>query len=123
VAEETATQGVELEPARAAELIESGAQVVDVRTPDEHAAGHIEGALHLPLERFADEAPAQLDRDRPVVVYCRAGNRSGMAAEALQASGWDAHNVAGGLLAWAEGGLPLEPPDGTVAESSNLPPP
>ena len=116
------SETIELAPAQAAELIEAGAQPVDVRTADEHAAGHIAGALHLPLERL-DEDAAQLDRSRPVVVYCRAGNRSGMAAEALAASGWDAHSVAGGLVAWAEAGLPLEPPDGSVIEASNLPPP
>jgi rhodanese-related sulfurtransferase len=120
VTEETA-ESLELEPARAAALIEDGAQVVDVRTAEEHAAGHIEGAVHVPLERLDAEA-GQLDRDRPIVFYCRAGNRSGMAAEAFSNSGWDAHSVAGGLLAWDEDGLPLEPDDGTVAESSNLPP-
>ena len=118
---ETGQQAIELEPARARELIEGGAQLVDVRTAEEHAAGHIAGALHVPLERFDAEAK-QLDRERPVVVYCRGGNRSGMAAEALSASGFDAHSVAGGLVAWADGGLPLEPADGHVAESSNLPP-
>jgi rhodanese-related sulfurtransferase len=121
VTEETA-ESLELEPARAAELIQGGAQAVDVRTAEEYAAGHIEGAVHVPLERL-DAETGGLDHDRPIVFYCRAGNRSGMAAEAFSNSGWDAHNVAGGLLAWAEDGLPLEPEDGTVAESSNLPPP
>ena len=118
--DETA-ESLELEPVRAAELIAGRAQVVDVRTPEEYAAGHIEGAVHMPLERLDAEAD-QLDRDRPIVFYCRAGTRSGMAAEAFANSGWDAHNVAGGLLAWAEAGQPLEPAGGTVAESSNLPP-
>ena len=118
---EEATQATELEPERARELIDSGAQVVDVRTAAEHAAGHIAGATHIPLERLDQEADA-LDKTRPLVVYCRGGNRSGMAAEALSNSGFEAHNVSGGLVAWAEAGLPLEPPDGEVAESSNLPP-
>ena len=122
MAETTDTESVELDPARARELIEAGAQAVDVRTADEHAAGHIEGALHLPLERL-DQEVDQLDRERPVVVYCRGGNRSGMAAEALAASGWNAHSVSGGLVAWADAGLPLEPADGAVVEASNLPPP
>ena len=123
MADETETTGtLHVEPARARELIDSGAQVVDVRTAGEHAAGHIAGAAHIPLDRLDQEA-GELDRDRPLVVYCRGGNRSGMAAEALRGSGWDARSIEGGLEAWAEAGLPLEPEDGSVAESSNLPPP
>jgi hypothetical protein len=45
-----------------------------------------------------------------------------MAADAFAASGWDAHSVAGGLLAWSEDGLPLEPEAAVVAEPANLPP-
>ena len=108
-------------PARARELIDSGAQAVDVRTAVEHAAGHIAGSTHLPLERLDEEA-GELDRSRGIVVYCRGGNRSGMAAEALRNSGWDAHSIDGGLEAWAEAGLPLEPEDGEVAPTQNLPP-
>lgn len=112
---------VALEPERVAELAESGeAQIVDVRTDAEHEAGHIAGDRHLPLERLEAETET-LDRSRPVVFYCRGGGRSNMAAEAFRASGWDAHNMAGGLLAWAERDLPLEPEDGEVAERSKLP--
>ena len=111
-----------LSPERVAELIERGeAQVVDVRAPAEHEAGHIAGASHLPLESLTQDA-AQLDRSRPVVLYCRAGERSAVAAEAFAASGWDAQSMAGGLLAWVERGLPLEPEGGQVAERSGLPP-
>ena len=117
--EQTAT--LQVAPARARELIDSGVQVVDVRTAAEHAAGHIAGSAHLPLERLDDEAD-ELDRSRAVLVYCRGGNRSGMAAEALRNSGWDAHSIDGGLEAWAAAGLPLEPEDGEVAPTQNLPP-
>ena len=57
-----------------------------------------------------------------VVLYCRSGDRSGTAAAAFAASGRDAHSIAGGLLAWTEAGLPIEPEDGHVAERSGLPP-
>ena len=110
-----------VEPSRARELIDGGAQVVDVRTANEHAASHIEGATHVPLERLDEEAEG-LERDRPLVVYCRGGNRSGMAAEALRNSGWDAHSIEGGLVAWAEAGEPLEPEGADVAPAENLPP-
>ena len=119
---EAQPETVQVPPARARELIDSGAQVVDVRTAGEHAAGHIAGSAHVPLERLDEEA-GQLDRSREILVYCRGGNRSGMAAEALRNSGWEAHSIDGGLEAWAEAGLPLEPEDGEVAPTHNLPPP
>jgi rhodanese-related sulfurtransferase len=120
VADETAAT-LAVDPARARELIDAGAQVVDVRTTAEHSAGHIAGAAHVPLERLDEEA-GTLQRDRPLVVYCRGGNRSGIAAEALRNSGWEAHSIEGGLVAWTEAGLPLEPEDGEVAPAQNLPP-
>jgi rhodanese-related sulfurtransferase len=111
----------EVSPSQAQQLIESGGQLVDVRTDDEYAAGHIPGALHVPLADVRSEA-AGLDREKPLVVYCRSGERSGMAADAFAASGWDAHSIEGGLLQWADEGLPLEPEGGSVAENPNMPP-
>ncbi|MFL5841927.1 MAG: rhodanese-like domain-containing protein [Thermoleophilaceae bacterium] len=111
----------EVSPEEARQLIESGAQLVDVRADEEFTAGHIPGARHVPLAEIDSEA-AQLERDRPLVVYCRSGERSGMAADAFAASGWEAQSVAGGLVAWHEAGLPLEPANGTVAERDGLPP-
>ncbi|MEA2375224.1 MAG: hypothetical protein QOD53_1687, partial [Thermoleophilaceae bacterium] len=105
---------------RARELIEAGAQVVDVRSHYEHEAGHIAGDRHMPLVELDADAQ-QLDREKPVILYCRSGDRSGMAADALRASGWEAYSVAGGLVAWAEAGLPLEPEGGEVAVRPNLP--
>jgi rhodanese-related sulfurtransferase len=112
---------IQVPPDQARELIDGGAQPVDVRTATEHSAGHIGGAAHMPLERLNEEIDA-LDRSKPVVVYCRGGNRSEMAAEALRKSGWDAHSIDGGLVAWDEAGLPLEPEGGEVAPPENLPP-
>lgn len=112
----------ELAPKRVAELLEKGeAQVVDVRTDEERAAGRIAGSEHLPLERLS-QLTEQLDESRPVVFYCRSGDRSGVAAEAFRASGWEASNMQGGLVAWAEAGLPLEPEGGEVVSPSGLPP-
>jgi rhodanese-related sulfurtransferase len=111
----------QIEPGRAAELIEGGAALIDVRDPEEYEAGHIAGARHVPLEQLSAET-AGGEPSGPVVFYCRSGDRSTSAAEAFAASGWDAHNIAGGLEAWAAEGLPLEPEDGKVAERSGLPP-
>lgn len=90
-------------------------QLVDVRERHEHAAGRIPTAMHIELNELSARA-AEIDRDRPVVFYCRTGARSGMATQAFLAAGYDAHNMAGGLLEWHGRGLPMEPPDGFVDE-------
>jgi rhodanese-related sulfurtransferase len=103
-------------PERAAQLVREGAvQLVDVREDYEYAAGRIAGARHLELVSLADEA-GSIDRERPVLFYCRVGSRSGVASQAFRAAGYDSYNIAGGLVAWATAGLPLEPADGHVAD-------
>lgn len=97
-------------------LVDDGAQLIDVRADHEWEMGRIEGATHLPLAELAERA-GEIDKDRPVVLYCRGGNRSTMAAEALVAEGYDAAKLSEGIVGWAEEGLPLEPEDGVVAES------
>src|ERR671914_2185520 len=89
--------------------------LVDVREPYEHEAGHIAGDRHVPMAELSGAAES-IGRDRPVVFYCRVGARSEMAAQAFRASGWDARNMDGGLVAWDRAGLPLEPEGGTVAD-------
>jgi rhodanese-related sulfurtransferase len=100
----------------AQQLIDDGAQLIDVRVDHEWEVGRIAGASHLPLDELAQRA-GEIDRDRPVVLYCRSGSRSELAAEGLSAGGFDAHALAGGISAWAEQGRPLEPEGGYVAES------
>jgi len=105
----------DLTPREVADLLRDGdAQLVDVREPYEHEAGRIAGDLHIELERLTAEA-GSIDRDRPVVFYCRSGSRSDMAAQAFSASGYRAYNLTGGLQAWVAAGLPIEPSDGRVA--------
>jgi rhodanese-related sulfurtransferase len=105
----------DLSPARVAELQRDGAQLIDVREPYERDAGRIPGdSAHIELDRLPAEAES-IDRERPVVFYCRTGSRSAMAAEAFAAAGYDAHNLDGGLKAWVADGLPIEPEDGRVA--------
>jgi rhodanese-related sulfurtransferase len=108
----------ELSPQSAANM--KDAQLVDVRTQAEYRTSHVEGAHHLPLDELQASAD-RLDRGKPVVFYCRSGERSQMALDAFRASGWDAYAVAGGLLAWAEEGLPLEPEGRGVAQHSSIP--
>jgi rhodanese-related sulfurtransferase len=106
----------DLPPKEVAERIEKGeAQLIDVREPYEWEAGHIAAAVHIELERLAGRA-GEIDKERPVIFQCRMGRRSALATEAFLASGYDAYNLRGGLLAWAEEGLPLEPESGEVAD-------
>lgn len=105
----------ELPPERVAELHESGdAELIDVRQDYEHEAGRIAGTRHIEINALTANAES-IPRDRTVVFYCRSGSRSGMAAEAFAQAGWDAHNLSGGLIAWVERGLPIEPQGGEVA--------
>ncbi len=108
----------EVSPERARELAREGRELIDVRNPDEHEAGHIAGDRSIPFDRLKEEAD-QLPDDEPVVLYCRSGDRSAAAAQALRASGYDAYSVEGGILAWQEHGLPIE---GEVVDRNVLPP-
>ena len=83
-------------------------QIVDVRTPEEYASGHIAGALNLNVQdsTFKSQALAKLDKARPCAVYCRPGKRSALAASILVAEGMKVTNLLGGIIAWAEAGKP-----------------
>jgi rhodanese-related sulfurtransferase len=109
-------QGREVSREEAQRLIDEGAQLVDVRAEHEWEAGHIAGATHLPLDELAERA-GEIDRERPVVFYCRGGTRSTMAAAALADAGYDSAKLTEGIVGWDEAGLPLAPDDGYVAES------
>ena len=103
-------------PQQVAELYGKGEiQLIDVRQRYEHEAGRIAGAPLIELSELASRAE-EIDRDRPVVFYCRSGSRSAMATQAFRGAGYDAHNMAGGLRDWQAAGLPLEPDDGYVAD-------
>jgi rhodanese-related sulfurtransferase len=98
--------------------LESGElQAIDVRDDSEWDAGRAPGSRHVLLSELPANADS-IDKGTPVVFVCRGGSRSAMAAEAFRASGYEAFNLRGGLVAWAEAGLPLEPDDGEVAERS-----
>ena len=108
--------GREISRAEAREMIDDGAQLIDVRAEHEWEAGRIPGAKHLPLDELSQRV-SEIDRDRPVVLYCRGGNRSSMATSALAESGFDAAKLSEGIVGWEEEGLPLDPEDGYVSES------
>jgi rhodanese-related sulfurtransferase len=102
-------------PAQVAELIEQAdVQLIDVRQPHEHQAGRIAGDRLIELTELGAQADS-IDPTRPVIFYCRTGSRSAMATEAFRDAGFDAHNMAGGLVDWHAAGLPLKPEGGYVA--------
>ncbi|RZI44186.1 rhodanese-like domain-containing protein [Herbaspirillum sp. HC18] len=91
-------------------LAKQGALLLDVREPDEYAAGHAPGSTLLPLGQIKDRAnEIRTYRDKPVVVMCRSGKRSAQAAGILTQLGFTSvYNVQGGILAWEKAGLPVE---------------
>jgi rhodanese-related sulfurtransferase len=97
----------DLDPHELAGRLEAGWQLVDVRTDEERAAARIAGDVHIVLDQLTARA-GELAPERPVVFYCRVGNRSALAADAFQASGLEAHNLAGGIEAWEAAGLPVQ---------------
>lgn len=93
-------------PAVDAADVPSDAFLLDVREADEWAAGHAEGALHIPMGEVVARA-AELPADRRVHVVCRVGGRSAQVAQYLIVQGLDAVNVEGGMQRWAAAGRPL----------------
>jgi hydroxyacylglutathione hydrolase/adenylyltransferase/sulfurtransferase len=104
-------------PREVAELLaHGGVQLIDVRQAFENEAGRIAGGRLIELGELVAQIDT-IDREKPVVFYCRSGARSAMATEAFRGAGFDAHNMTGGLMDWEAAGLPLEPADGYVASS------
>jgi len=99
-------------PVDAAAEIDTGPDdlvVLDVRTPEEFAEGHLDGALLVDFysDDFAEQL-AELDPDVPYVVYCRSGNRSGQTLPIMEQLGFaSASDVDGGIVAWEGAGLPI----------------
>ena len=108
------SSSLEVTPEQAqAALADDSAQLIDVREPYEWEAGRIHGAQHIELEHLAGRAD-EVDKEKPVIFQCRMGRRSALATDAFRAVGFDAYNMRGGIQAWTEAGLPLEPDDGHV---------
>ncbi|WP_338671402.1 rhodanese-like domain-containing protein [Streptomyces sp. SCSIO 30461] len=92
--------------------------VLDVREGDEWAAGHVDGALHIPMSdfvaRFGEVTEAVAD-GRRAHVMCRVGGRSAQVTQYLVQQGIDAVNIDGGMLAWESAGRPMVTEDGRPA--------
>ncbi|WP_380283177.1 rhodanese-like domain-containing protein [Kitasatospora purpeofusca] len=108
----------ELTPAQAHPRL-AALTVVDVRAPGEYAAGHVPGALNVPLDQLDRALPAlRAAAERgELLVVCASGNRSGRACEALAAAGIPAATLVGGTSAWAAAGHEVRRPEGAPARA------
>ena len=93
-------------PAEALAAMRDGAVLLDVREYEEWMAGHVDGAVHVPMQQVPARL-SELPTDRRVVCICRSGNRSGQVTAFLLRQGYDAVNMDGGMRAWAAEGLPF----------------
>ncbi|MGW0389302.1 rhodanese-like domain-containing protein [Streptomyces sp. NPDC003042] len=105
-------------PSVDAAAVPSEGFVLDVREDDEWAAGHVEGALHIPMSDFVarfGELTEAVAEDSRVHVMCRVGGRSAQVTQYLVRQGIDAVNVDGGMQAWESAGRPMVTDNGTPA--------
>lgn len=91
------------------EIKANSVQLLDVRTPQEYAEGHIDGAFNINIQSddFQQRAEKELSKDSTILVYCRSGRRSMEAAEMLTKLGYKVVNLKGGIIEWKGDGLPV----------------
>jgi rhodanese-related sulfurtransferase len=95
--------------------VDDSAYLLDVREPDEWAAGHAPGAHHVPMMDIPARI-AEVPTDAEVVVVCRSGGRSGQVTSYLMGNGWDnVRNLDGGMQSWAAAGRDVVSEDGQPA--------
>ncbi len=97
-----------IQPAELAAI--DDAVIIDVRQPEEYDAAHVDGARLVPLGELV-ERMGELPTEGTLYLMCRSGARSAQATAYLEAQGYDAVNVDGGIIAWHEAGLPIVQPD------------
>jgi len=89
---------------------EKTAYVLDVRSPEEYASGHVPGAVNIPYDQVASRI-AEVPKDKDVVLYCKSGRRAGIAAEVLASQGYERlQHLEGDIVAWVGKGRPVETP-------------
>jgi rhodanese-related sulfurtransferase len=89
--------------------------VLDVRSPEEYAAGHVPGAVNIPYDQVASRL-AEVPKDKDVVLYCRSGRRSALAGEVLAGKGYTRLQLMqGDMPGWAAKGAPVETPSDPAA--------
>lgn len=91
-------------------MAENDGQVIDVRTPKEFSAGHINGAVNMHVyDKDFEQRVDKLEKDKPVYIYCKVGGRSAEAVEILKAKGFtEIIELEGGMDAWNDAGKPIK---------------
>lgn len=105
-----------------AKISEANTLLLDVRTPEEYASGHLDGAININYNDpgFAD-AISKLDHSKTALVYCLSGGRSGSSVAILSKAGFSKiYNLTGGIMKWSAEGLPLVKADSLLTESNGL---
>jgi len=100
----------QLNTAEAVRLLnQDGAVAIDVREVAEYDSGHIKASKHMPLASLKDKVDELSKyKDKPILLYCRSGNRSYQACKILKKAGFEkAHNLSGGVMGWGSANLPL----------------
>ena len=90
----------DVSPADARRLVADGAVLLDVRTPEEFASGHLPAAVNIPVQELARRMGELEAKERPIVLYCRSGNRSNHAAGILKRAGFTAVHDLGAMSRW-----------------------
>ena len=94
---------------------DEAAFVLDVRSPEEYASGHVPGAVNIPYDQIASRI-AEVPKDQDVVLYCKSGRRAGIAAEVLAGQGYARlQHLEGDIVAWVDKGRPIETPEDPAA--------
>ena len=89
---------------------DEAAYVLDVRSPEEYASGHVPGAVNIPYDQLASRI-SEVPKDKDVVLYCKSGRRAGIAAETLAGQGYTRlQHLEGDIVAWVDKGRPVETP-------------
>lgn len=101
---------MQINPLAAVRLMdEEGMLILDVREASEYSAGHLRQSLHIPASALKSRLNELVKyKNKPILAYCRSGNRSGSAARQLKKAGFEnVHNLAGGIMAWSNANLPV----------------
>jgi|DewCreStandDraft_1066081.scaffolds.fasta_scaffold00034_100 phage shock protein E len=113
----------EFSPEQLGEQLRAGAQVVDVRTPEEFRQGHLPGATNVPLDQLSRLAPKVFpDKTQPLLLYCRSGRRSEMALQELRSLGYSNVWNLGGLTRAQKILKQAGPPPAPATNASPAPP-
>lgn len=94
------TGGSTIKGPEAHRLVKEGAVLLDVRTPEEFAAGHVEGAVNIPVQELEHRLEKLPKKDQPIVIYCRSGRRSASAQQLLERAGYTKTYDLGAMSNW-----------------------